>query len=126
YQIYFLYIFFSLTHSCFFTFHIFSLFSFFFTVFTHIFLIFTHFFQNIKLTIIPTHVECVLAIGHAMWRFFWLGWGSSPQLRNRQPFGVPCSSMPAKHSVPADLLLLYPTLDEWHVAMKRIEFPWGA
>ncbi|PIO11687.1 hypothetical protein AB205_0150320, partial [Aquarana catesbeiana] len=32
----------------------------------------------------------------------------------------------AKHSAPADLLLLYPTPDEWHVAMKRVEFPWGA
>ncbi|PIO15137.1 hypothetical protein AB205_0036250 [Aquarana catesbeiana] len=61
-----------------------------------------------------------------MWRFSWLGWGSWPQLRNRQPFGVPSSSMPAKHSAIADLLLLYPTPDEWRIAMKRVEFPWGA
>lgn len=36
-------------------------------------------------------------------RFSWLGWGSLPQLRNRQPFGVPSSSMLAKHSAIADL-----------------------
>ncbi|PIO16284.1 hypothetical protein AB205_0013970, partial [Aquarana catesbeiana] len=93
----------------------------------HIFFSFLHiFFQNTTLTIILTHVECVAAIGNAMWRFSWLGWGSWPLFRNRQTFGVPCSSMPAKHSAPADLLLLYPTPDEWHVAMKRVEFPWGA
>ncbi|PIO00697.1 hypothetical protein AB205_0060390 [Aquarana catesbeiana] len=61
-----------------------------------------------------------------MRRFSWLGWGSLPQLRNRQPFGVPFSSMLAKHSALADLLLLYPTPDEWHIAMKRVKFPWGA
>ncbi|PIO35691.1 hypothetical protein AB205_0146650, partial [Aquarana catesbeiana] len=83
-------------------------------------------FQNIILVIMPTHLECVVAIGHAMWRFSWLERGSLPQLRNRQPFGVPSYSMLAKHSALADLLLLYPTPDEWHIAMKRVEFPWGA
>ncbi|PIO29872.1 hypothetical protein AB205_0136340 [Aquarana catesbeiana] len=96
-------------------------------MFLHIFFSFSYiFFQNTILLIIPTNVECVAAIGHAMWRFSWLGWGSLPQLRNRQPFGVPSSLMLAKHSAIADLLLLYPTPDEWHIAMKHVEFPWGA
>ncbi|PIO22490.1 hypothetical protein AB205_0044240, partial [Aquarana catesbeiana] len=111
---------------------IFSLFTFsrfftFFTVFTQIFFSFSYiFFQNTTLSIIPTHVECVAAIGHAVWRLSWLGWGPWPQLRNRQQFGVPSSSMPAKHSAIADLLLLHPTPDEWQIAMKRVKFPWGA
>ncbi|PIO14576.1 hypothetical protein AB205_0127220 [Aquarana catesbeiana] len=79
-----------------------------------------HFFQNTIHAIIPTHVEWVVAIGHAMWRFSWQGWGPLPQLWNRQPFGVPSSSMLAKHSALADILLLYPTPDEWHIAMKRV------
>ncbi|PIO40580.1 hypothetical protein AB205_0172840 [Aquarana catesbeiana] len=94
----------------------------FFTVFT----ISIHFFQNTILAIIPTHVEWVVAVGHAMWRFSWLGWCPLPHLQNRQPFGVPSTSMLAKHSALADILLLYPTPDEWHIAMKRVEFPWGA
>ncbi|PIO14413.1 hypothetical protein AB205_0195060, partial [Aquarana catesbeiana] len=98
----------------------------FFTVFTHIFLIFINFFQNTILAIIPTHVEWAVVIGHAMWRFSWLGWGPLPQLRNRQLFVVPSSSMLAKHSALANILLLYPTPDEWHIAMKHFEFPWGA
>ncbi|PIO33228.1 hypothetical protein AB205_0016420 [Aquarana catesbeiana] len=104
--------------SCFFTFYIFSLFS----LVLHIFFSFSYiFFQNTILLIFPTHVECVVAIGHAMWRFSWLAWGSLPQLRNRQPFGVPSSSMLAKHSAIADPLLLYPTPDKWHIAMKCVE-----
>lgn len=33
------------------------------------------FFQNTTLSIIPTHVECIAAIGHAMWEVFLAGVG---------------------------------------------------